>query len=109
MFAEGAATGWLHRFRNSVVTGCEGHRMPTVCSPAVTRGETALFFFSISVRGPGKKYRMNVSAVSGISDATSCICSEEWTWIINGLSDGLPFAAKIFSMDVSLEMSPPSP
>ena len=61
------------------------------------------------VNGPGQKASAKRSTVSGISSTIGFNASIEHICTINGLSDGLPFAAYIFLEDSLFRASPPNP
>ena len=93
VFALGAAIGTPDLLISSNATGWSGIRIATVSSPPVTQSGTWSAFCKITVIGPGQKCSIARLALSGISltrDSTICISH---TWRINGLSEGLPFAA----------------
>ena len=92
-FALGAAIGTPAAFISFCAVSCNGKRIATVLSPAVTSLGTTDFFFKIIVTGPGIKLSITFFALSGISSAISFICHLSHICTISGLSDGLPFAA----------------
>ena len=70
---------------------------------------TASLFLKIMVRGPGQNFSAIFLAFSGISLTIRSRLSISAIWMISGLSEGLPFAAYIFSEDSAFSPSPPSP
>ena len=86
-----------------------GMRTATVLSPAVTSSGTRSLFGATIVSGPGQKVSIRICACFGIllqSWRTSLFFA---TCSISGLSEGLPFAAKIFATAAPLSPSAPSP
>ena len=92
VFALGAATYTPDcRIRESAA-GWEGIRIATVSNPPVVPCGTISFLGNIIVNGPGQKACANAYAFSFGYPSTSRSCTSAMC-TINGLSDGLPFAA----------------
>ena len=107
--ADGAASGRPLAVMSARATGCDGIRIATVPSPALTlagiRGERG----KIMVSGPGQKASASRRAVSGIAVTSGSISSNRAICTINGLSCGRPLASKIRATAASLVASAASP
>ena len=104
----GAAMGRPHASISARATGCEGMRMATLSSPAVTTAGTISFLGRIIVSGPGQKAAASLRAISlmwhsGSISASAAMCT------ISGLSAGRSLAAKILRTAGSLSAFAPRP
>jgi hypothetical protein len=81
----------------------------TVDKPAVTREGTEDLFERTRVRGPGQNFRMSASAAAGTLFTTLRSILRSLTWTMIGLSEGRPFAAKIFATAFSSSAFAPRP
>ena len=107
-FALGAASGQPANFISASAVTLSGTRIPTLDRPPVTKSGTILFLGKIIVKAPGQNAANNFSAANEIF-ATRDACSRFATSKLNGLSDGRPFAAKIFLHASTLSPFAPSP
>ena len=107
-FALGAAIGVPENFISDNATSLAGNLIPTLDRPPVTKSGTILFFGNIIVKAPGQNAANNFSAAAEIF-ATRSTISRFATCKLSGLSDGLPFAEKIFPQASTLKPSAPNP
>ena len=90
---DGAATGTPAARMTASVTGWFGQRTPTVSSPPVVRYGTTSFFGRIMVSGPGQNSSARRYALSGTFSQYRLSHVLSGTWMMSGLSCGLPFAS----------------
>ena len=108
ILAEGAAIGTPHISINFNAIGSLGILTPTLSKFALVTFGIISFLFKIIVSGPGQNFSIIIFAHSGISLTYLSRFLFE-TWIINGLSCGLPLASNIFFTASSFNALAPSP
>ena len=107
-FALGAAIGDDFAI-SSCAIGCDGKRIATVESPALTSSGIISDFGITIVSGPGQNFSASFFALSENSATSISICLISEIWTISGLSIGLPFALNILATASPFKASAASP